>query len=215
MVWNIQRQTDAVRPFSFCTPTLIRADGADQLITPGSDVVQSLDPATGGELWRVRYSGFSVVPRPLYESGLVFISTGFMEAKLMAIDPTGRGDVTDTHVKWSTKTGVPKTSSFVANNGQLIMVSDKGVISSLDALSGKELWKKRVGGDFSSSLLLAKQNLYAFDELGQCSVLDIAGSQPDVIATNHLNERTLSSPAVVANDLLIRTDKALYRIGQK
>jgi outer membrane protein assembly factor BamB len=214
VAWEVERDVKADKKFSFCTPLLINAAGKDQLIVPGSDVVQSIDPVSGKEHWRVDYSGFSVVPRPVYDSGLVFISTGFMQAKLMAIDPSGNGNVTESHIKWSMNTGVPKTSSFICSQGLLAMVSDNGVLTCLDAKTGAERWKKRLGGDFSASLMLASGKIYAIDELGVGSVLEFKDSDPEVLSTNDLGERTLASPSVVDNDLLVRTTSALYRIGQ-
>jgi outer membrane protein assembly factor BamB len=214
LAWESDRNVSADRQFSFCTPLLIQVAGKEQLIVPGSNVVQSVDPQSVKEIWRVEYNGFSVVPRPVYESGYVFVATGFMQANLLAIDPTGQGNVTESHVKWSMNSGVPKTSSFVCSQGQVLMVSDNGVVSCLDVKTGAERWKKRVGGDFSSSLLLAAGNLYAFNESGVCSVLKITGAEPEALATNDLGERTLASPSVIADDLLVRTTNALYRIGQ-
>lgn len=215
LAWEVERKVNAERSFSFCTPLLIEAAGKKQLIVPGSDVVQSLDPTTGDEIWRVRYSGFSVVPRPVYESGLVFVATGFMQASLLAIDPSGQGDVTDSHLRWSVKSGVPKTASFVANGGLLTMVSDNGVVTCLQSATGKELWKQRIGGDFSTSLLQASQRLYAISETGVCTVMELDPNSPSVVATNDLQERTLASPAVIEQDLLVRTASAIYRISNQ
>jgi outer membrane protein assembly factor BamB len=214
LAWEVERGVSAPKQFSFCTPLLIQVAGQDQLIVPGSNVVQSIDPSTGKEHWRVQYTGYSVIPRPIYESGLVFVSTSYDQATLLAIDPTGKGDVTETHLKWVAKSGAPHTPSLVGDRGCVIMVSDKGVASCLDAKSGQERWKKRLGGEFSASLLLAAGKLYAFSEAGVCSVLKLTDAEPETLATNDLGERTLASPAVIESDLLVRTSAALYRIGQ-
>ena len=211
VVWQTPRDTDASKRFSFCTPLWIQSNGRQQLILPGSNVVQSVDPIDGREIWRVAYDGFSVVPRPVYESGLVFVCTGFMRASLLAIDPSGAGDVTQTHVKWQSGANIPKTPSMVGFDGKIAMVSDNGVASCFDALSGKQLWKERIGGNFSASPILAGQYLYLLSEEGDCTVLDVAsGVSP--ISVNRLNERSLASPAVIQHDLIIRTANALYRI---
>lgn len=212
--WETDRNTKADKTFSFCTPLLIQAAGRQQIIAPGSNVVQSLDPQTGKEIWRVNYSGFSVVPRPVFESGILFVATGFMQASLLAIDASGFGDVTESKVLWQVKNGVPKTASFVAKGNQVMMVSDNGVLACLNARDGGELWKVRLGGDFSASLLLAANHLYAFDERGVCTVLDVSQTEAVVVSKNDLKERTLASPSVVESDLLVRTDKALYRISK-
>ena len=60
------------------------------------------DPADGKEIWRVRYKGYSVVPRPVFGHGLVFLCTGYdPPSTLLAIRPDGSGDVTETHVAWT------------------------------------------------------------------------------------------------------------------
>lgn len=214
VAWETDRDIVAAKRFSFCTPLAIEVDDRPQLIVPGSDVVQSVDPTNGDEIWRVTYDGFSVVPRPVYESGLVFVCTGFMRASLLAIDPSGSGDVTDTHVKWESSANIPRTPSLTAFDGSISMVSDNGVASSFDARSGRELWRERVGGNFSASPLLAGDHLYLLDEDGVCTVLNVAKNGRKA-AINRLDERSLASPAVIDSDLLIRTSAALYRIGDR
>ncbi len=215
IVWQRERQVETSKRFSFCTPLVLNNEnGLKQLIIPGSDVVQSLNPLTGEEIWRVRYTGYSVIPRPIYESGLVFVSTSYDRPSLLAIDPSGQGDVTESHVKWSTASAnIPHTPSLVGMHGKVAMVSDKGIAAAYDALTGKELWKERIGGNFSASPLLVGSLMYLLSEEGDCTVLDIADI-PTVVAKNKLDARTLASPAVIGNDLLIRTDKALMRIQQ-
>ncbi len=214
LVWQVQRDVEVQKQFSFCTPLVIESAGRKQLIIPGSNVVQSLDPATGKEYWRLYYEGYSVVPRPIYESGLVFVCTGYNRPSLLAIDPTGSGDVTATHLKWRSSSNIPNTPSLVAYQGLVAMVSDKGIAICFDAVTGKEIWKERIGGNFSASPLLVGSHMYLLSEEGNCTILDIAG-QPREIAKNGLGERCLASPAIVDNDILIRTAKALVRISDK
>lgn len=212
VAWQTERGVNPQKRFSFCTPLVLELDGRTQVIFPGSDVVQSVHPTTGDEIWRVRYDGYSVVPRPIYESGLVFISTGFNTASLLAIDPTGEGDVTETHLKWRTDAAIPKTPSVVGFDGKVALVSDNGIATCFDAVSGQEIWKKRVGGNFSASPLLNGDHLYLLSEKGVCTVLDVTDGS--IIEENDIGERALASFAVVGDDLLLRTDVALYRIGE-
>lgn len=212
LAWQTPRNVEAGKTFSFCTPLVLEEGGLTQVIVPGSNVVQSVAPNTGEELWRVTYEGYSVVPRPIHHAGLVFVSTGFNRATLLAIDPSGRGDVTETHVRWRAKSGIPKTPSLVGFEDKVAMVSDDGIASGYDVETGKRQWVERIGGDFSASPLLAGNRLYLVSEDGVCTVLDVSGT-PSEIAVNDLGERTLASPAVIDGDLLIRTAKALYRVG--
>lgn len=213
LAWRTPRNVEVRKTFSFCTPLVLDDGKLTQVIVPGSNVVQSVDPETGEERWRVTYDGYSVVPRPIYHTGLVFVSTGYDRATLLAIDPSGRGDVTETHLRWRATSGIPKTPSLVGFEDKVAMVSDDGIASCYDAETGKRQWIERIGGDFSASPLLAGNRLYLVSEGGVCTVLDVSGT-PSEIAVNDLGERTLASPAVIDDDLLIRTAEALYRVGR-
>jgi outer membrane protein assembly factor BamB len=211
-VWRRPRGVVTDRPFSFCTPQWIQADGISQIISPGSDIVQSLDPDTGDVLWSVSYEGFSVVPRPLYYRGLVFVCTGYMTPKLLAIDPTGRGDVTETHVRWSYGTGVPNTPSVVPVGDQIVMVSDGGVASGVDVETGKKVWQKRLGGNYSASPMALGNRVYFQSEAGEAIVMEI-GSEPKEISRSQLPGRIFASYAYLNGDWIIRAENGLYRIG--
>lgn len=213
-VWKTPRRIQCDRPFSFATPQWIEVDGRAQIISPGSDIVQSLDPATGKILWTVSYSGFSVVPRPIFHRGLVFVCTGYMAPKLLAIDPTGSGDVTDTHVRWTFSAGVPNTPSLVPVDDQIVMVSDGGVATGIRADDGKKLWQKRLGGNYSASPFALRNRVYFQSESGEAIVMEI-GESANEIARASLPGRVFASYAVHAKDLIIRTEDRLFRIGSR
>jgi outer membrane protein assembly factor BamB len=107
--WKSLRVSDAPKKFSFSTPLVISVDGQPQVISPGSNSVGAFDPRTGEEIWRVRYQGYSVIPRPIYAGGLLFIGTGYDSPSVIAIRPGGKGDVTDERLVWTVKKGAPHT----------------------------------------------------------------------------------------------------------
>ncbi len=213
-VWKTKRGVDVDRKFSFCTPQLIEVQGKKLVISPGSNVVQAISPADGSVQWFVRYDGFSVVPRPLLHEGTLYVCTGFMSTKLLAIDPSGSGDVTDSHVKWIFGSGVPQTPSINAIGNQIVMVSDNGIATSVDTQSGKELWRKRLGGNYSASPLVSGNRIFFQSELGEATVFEI-GDKPMEIARNKLPGRIFASYAVAGNDLIIRSEQGVYRIGSR
>ena len=212
--WRAPRNTPAKRKFSFCTPLVIDVDGGRQIILPGSGFVGAYDPADGREIWRVRYGeGYSVVPRPVYAHGLVYIASGFDKANLLAIDPRGaQGDATDSHIKWQAGRNIPFTPSLLAVDGELYAVSDGGIATCFDALTGATLWTERLGGDFSASPFYAEGKLYFLNEAGIGYVLR-AGRKFELLARNELGERTLASYAVTDQALFIRSAEQLWRIG--
>jgi outer membrane protein assembly factor BamB len=213
VVWKVPRKTDVRQTFSFCTPLLITVNGQRQIITPGSGVVSALDPNDGRELWRFRYGqGYSVVPRPVFGHGLVFMATGFNRADLLAIRADGEGDVTDTHLAWRTTKGAPLTPSVVLVGEELYAVSDMGVASCFDAKTGKVHWQERLDGNYSASPLAAEGRIYFQNETGTGTVIK-ASREFTKLATNSLEDRTLASYGVAENSLFIRTAGHLYRIG--
>jgi len=209
--WKTDRKTDANKKFSFSTPTLITVAGQQQVISAGSNVVCAFNPVDGTEIWRLRYDGYSVIPKPVFANGLVFVSTGYNRPSLLAIRPDGKGDVTETHLVWQTNRSVPHTSSLLVIDEELFMVSDNGVASCLDARTGTVHWSERVGGTFSASPFYANGLIYLQDEDGKATVLK-ASTKYGLVSTNEIGERTLASYGVTGKALLVRSDKHLYRI---
>jgi outer membrane protein assembly factor BamB len=214
VLWKVNRESDAKKKFSFSTPLLITVKGQPQVISPGSNVVCAYDPQTGREIWRVRYEGYSVVPRPVFGHGLVYISTSFDRPTVMAIRPDGTGDVTATHVAWTNAKGAPNTPSLLLVGDELYMLSDAGIASCLDAKTGKAHWQERIGGNCSASPVYADGRIYFQNEEGLGVVIE-AGKEFRKLAGNPLNERTLASYAVGDGALFIRSEKHLYRVQKR
>lgn len=212
--WKTDRKTDAFKKFSFGTPVLIEVKGKKQIISTGSNVVSAYDPATGKEIWRVNYDGYSLVPRPVYEHGLLFVFTGFDSPNLLAIRPDGEGDITETNVAWTVKQRVPLTPSPLVVGDEIYLFADRGIASCLDAQTGKVHWNDRLTGNFSSSPLHADGKIYISSEEGTTYVLK-AGTQFEVLAQNRMDERIFSSLAPVDGVIFLRTEKHLYRIEQR
>jgi outer membrane protein assembly factor BamB len=213
--WRFQRQSEAPNKFSFSTPTVIEVGGKKQLITPGSGVVNALEPSTGREIWRCTYGdGYSVIPKPVFGHGLLYVATGYGAPVVMAIRPDGHGDVTDTHVEWSVKKSTPHTPSLLLVGDELYMVSDKGIVTCLDALTGQEHWTQRIGGGFSASPLFADGKIYIQSEEGPALVIQ-PGKEFVKRAAAGFKERTLASYAVGDRALFIRTEGNLYRVESR
>lgn len=99
--WRVDRETAAAKKFSFSTALYLTNGTRKEIISPGSGAVFSYDPATGREWWRVAYgNGYSVVPRPVFAHGLIFVGTGYDRASLLAIRPGGEGDLTESNIVW-------------------------------------------------------------------------------------------------------------------
>ncbi len=209
--WQVLRKVNAIKTFSFCTPSVIKLGDKSLVIAPGSDGVLAISPSSGDVVWDFRYTGYSVVPKPVFVDDKVVISTGFDNARMLAIDPTGTGEVTDTKLVWELDRNVPKTPSMIAHDGLIYSISDDGIALCIDASDGQIHYRERIGGKFSASPIIAGENLYYTSEAGRTTVVRL-GPEFEQVAENDLQERTLATMAIWNESLLIRTDDALYRV---
>ena len=200
---------------SFSTPLLVNDGHRDQVIIPGAQWVVAYDPRDGYEIWRVQHgSGFSNVPRPVAGHGLAYICTGFMNPQIWAIALDGRGDITESHVKFKVPKQVPATPSPVLVNEQLYFITDQGVATSVNAITGENIWTQRISGNFSSSPLYADGKIYFSNHEGKTTVVR-PGREYEELAVNSLDGQLMASPAVLDQSLLFRSQSHLYRIGSK
>lgn len=215
VAWRTPRGGGATKKFSFCTPTVLEWEGKKQIISPFSDAVAAYQPADGKELWRIRYTGYSVIAQPALGNGLIYFTTSYDSPVTYAVRPGGSGDVTSSHVAWTQDKRSPNTPSQVLHGKELYQVADNGIASCLDALTGKIHWQERTARTTSASPLLVGDTLYLLDEYGTTTLLQ-TGTTFKKLGENKLDgERTLATPVPAPGALFIRTEKGLYRIGKK
>jgi len=197
----------------YSTPIIIQVEGRDQLISVGAQMCHAYDPLTGKELWSVYYGTDSTISCPVWDGNLVYVITGYQQPspKLLAIRPTGRGDVTDTHVVWKVQERVPIESSPIIINGLIYMVNDKGKLSCIDAGTGEFVWKETLKGNFGASPIYAQGNIYFSNKKGTTTVIR-EGREFKVQATNILDEGFMASPAIKDNSLILRTKTHIYKV---
>jgi len=222
---NVIWKTDRKRPrfenraHAYSTPIVINVNDQTQLISVGANRVVAYEPDTGQEIWSCRFKGYSVVPRPVFwnpggqQRGLILFSTGYDVPVLYAVHPDGKGDVTDTHIAWTTKRGAPLNPSPLLIENELYLVNDRGIMSCLDATTGDVHWMQRLGGNYSASPLFVDSKIYVQSEQGVTHVVS-PGKTYKPLATNTLPGRTLASFAAIPQALLIRTDTHLYRVEE-
>ena len=219
-LWKVDRPTPAIResPDSYTTPGLLRVGKTVEIIISGGDCVTGHDPATGKELWRA--NGMNPENQPFYRvvaSPVIFGDIIYAPSRvkpLVALRAGGRGDITTSHLLWSTANG-PDVPTPVTDGKYFYVVNDKGVVWCLDAKTGKEIYgPERVKpGTYSSSPVLADGKIYVTNEEGLTSVVK-AGPIFEVVAENPLGDYCLSSPAISDGQIFIRTSTNLYCIGR-
>ncbi|KAA0141485.1 PQQ-binding-like beta-propeller repeat protein [Gimesia chilikensis] len=198
---------------AFATPRVIEYEGRVQLISPAAKATVSYNPLTGEEYWKFYYPQHSAANRPLYDGEKIYVGTGFPKAHLYVVNPGGKGNVTDSHVKWVEQKGIPSKPSQLLIDGLIYMIDDKGIASCLDAEdSGKLVWKERMDrSSFSASPIYADGKIYAPDREGVTRVF-VPGKEYKELAANQLQEGCVASLAVAGKSLILRTEHFLYRI---
>lgn len=201
---------------AYVTPIIITVNGALQLVSNGSKVCVAYDPYTGKEIWRVVYGGDSTISRPIFGNGLVYVNVGWKEesSELWAVDPTGKGNITDTHVKWKILENIPIESSPVFANGYIFNVDDRGTISCIDPKNGTFIWQQEFKGFFGASPIFADGKLYFFNKKNLGVVCE-ASPQYKLLAENILDDGMMASPVVKGKSLILRTKTNLYRVEKK
>jgi len=199
---------------AFGTPTIVKINGQAQLVSPSAVATIAYEPATGKETWKVYHGGMNVAARPLFNHELLFLCTGDSAPyRMLAVRPDGHGDVTKSHIVWTQTRGVPSRCSLLLLNDLLYMVNEVGVALCLDARTGKAVWQKRIGGEFSASPVYADGRIYFFSQDGVAHVIE-PGRDGKILAQNRLNDGCMASPAVAGKALFVRTKTHLYRIEQ-
>ena len=198
---------------AYNTPSIVEFQDQVQLISPSAKAAYAYDARTGEELWQVRHRGHSSAARTLRADGVVGINVGYIggKAEMWGVRLGGRGDVTETHVLWKYVRGAPKRASPVLIDGQAYMVSNEGVVSCIDFKTGRELWKGRIGGNHSASIVYTANRIYFFSEEGVATIIR-PGDRLEILATNQLDSGFMASPAIAGRDFFLRTKTHLYRI---
>lgn len=215
-VWRTDRtgttDTNPQLKKSYGTPLTVESGGRRMLMSPGPNWLYGYDPLTGRELFKLPYDrlGFSIGARPVAGHGMLYFSTGFMQAEMVAV----RYETGTPEIAWRETRSVPRTPSPLVLGDQLYMVSDDGgIVTCLNAQTGKVIFRERIQGSHWSSPIYAGGHLYFCDRDGGTTVI-APGDKLNVVARNQLTGTIMASPAAVDGKLFIRTEHALYCIAQ-
>jgi outer membrane protein assembly factor BamB len=199
------------------TPIAIQVGTHTEIIVSSSRRIDAYDPDAGKLLWYCTGNTVEVIPTPVVGHGMIYACSG-RAGPTIAVRPGGSGDVTATHVTWST----PKGSSFVPSplllGDYLYTINDMvSVASCHNAVTGELFGQLRLGEPvregFSASPVAVGGKVFFTNDEGDTFVLSPA---PDfkLLHINHLGEPTLASPALVDGKWYVRTQSHLICIGR-
>ncbi len=223
-IWKSIRPAEIYDPLepvyrkSYQTPIVIKTKDRELLISNSSYMCFAHDVKTGEVVWTIEYGYDSTVSQPLYWNGIVYVNSGwiFLDntpyfTRQYAVDPNGKGDVTQSHVKWMYEDEVPQIPTPVIVDGKMYMVHDRGMVTCLDAATGTPLWKEKLSGNFNASPVYAAGNIYFFNVKGDCTIVK-PGDSFQKVAENSIGETVKAVPAFVRDKMVLRTANNLYLI---
>jgi outer membrane protein assembly factor BamB len=226
-VWKKERPKDCydkLEPIgkkAYITPLIIRINGKDLLISNGSAACIAYNPENGQEIWRVVQGEDSTISMPFFENGIVYFYTSFVTPKdgekyceLLAVDPSGTGDITKTHVLWRFKSPVLQLLTPLIKDGLIYTVDTMNNLYCLDSKTGKTVYTKRLTGKYNSSPLYAGGNIYFTSTNGETLIIK-EGPKLEIISRNRLKGEVFATPAIISNSIIIRAGTDLYCIKNK
>ncbi len=209
--WKVNRPN---RVRSFSVPLFVTVKGKPQMVLAGSKSVAGFDPTTGKQLWVADSATDKFVATVAFTEGLVFATGTSPNNTLVALDPTGTGNVTGTHTKWSDTKTAAYVPSPLAFGDRLFVLSDAGIATLLEAKTGKKLWSERLGSRLHhASPLLVNDLIYCLADDGTTYVLK-AGDEFEVVAKNALSDGCCATPAVSNGQLFVRSATSLWCIAK-
>jgi outer membrane protein assembly factor BamB len=207
-VWKIDREN---KTRSYVTPIIRKIDGRTQMILSGSKCVASYDPQSGKQHWILDGPTEQFVASMVYDGKLVYLTAGFPERHVLAVDPTGSGKLDDDAIVWRTKKGCGYVPSPVLCDEYFIVAADNGTASCYKARSGELQWMERLGKSYSASLVSANGLVYLVADDGVTKVVR-PGPELEVVAENKLGEFCYASPAISRGQIFIRGENTLFCI---
>ena len=214
LAWKRERPEKPNYP----SPTLLHVNGKDQLIMVGCDMVVSYDPLTGETNWETEGATTECVTSTLTDGELVYTSGGYPKNHMSAIRADGSND----NLVWENDSRL-YVPSLVIRDGYLYGVLDAGIAICWKADSGKEIWKARLGGTFSSSPVLVGDRIYVSSEAGDVFVFLAKPEGFKQLSKNQLGQEVFATPTIVDSRIYHRVahrspsgerQEMLYCIGQ-
>ncbi len=207
VAWEAKRDL----PSTWTSPIVTEVAGRPQLITVADPFVVSYDPANGKEIWRAECVGGDLAPSPIYAGGMVFVIQPY--SQMVAIKPTGQGDVTKTHIAWKAEDGIPDICSPVSNGTYVYLLDSEGLLTCYNVADGKKVYEHEVKEQCRASPSLVGDKLYVLDLKGSMHIAQV-GPDYKELGKCELGEECFASPAFVDGRIYIRGMKNLHCIGQ-
>lgn len=200
--WEVKR--DAI---SWSSPILVDNNDRAEVILTNCKAVDSYDPKSGKLLWRVECLYGEVAPSAAYADGTVFVASE--GAPATALDVRKHDEEPKTLWEWDE--ALPDAASPVATKDLLIVPTAFGVVTCLDAKTGKALWEHEFDKGFNSSPIVVGDRVYITDMSGTTQIFRM-GKKFELMGTASVNEAVYATPAFSGDQIFVRGLTHLYCI---
>ncbi|MBX3443413.1 MAG: PQQ-binding-like beta-propeller repeat protein [Planctomyces sp.] len=208
VVWHAERRS---RDASYATPIVIHPEGAapQLIVLSGANGLAGLDLMTGREIWSSGELPRRTVGSPVYAGGLLFATCGQggRGEHMVCVDPTGRGDVSQTHIRYVRDRELPYVPTPVSNDRELFLWNDDGTFFTVDVRTGKNLSRQRIGGNYFASPIMIDGRIFCVSQEGEVVVLE-PGDELRIFRSP-LGDPSYASPAVANGRVYFRGFKKL------
>ena len=205
VVWQQPRKVGS----SWASPLVFETGGKAQIVALAIPWAIGYAAADGTELWRVECLNGEVLPSPVFAAGVLLVASP--AEKLLAIRTDGQGDVTKTHVAWSTEENVPDIASPVSNGDLVFSLTSPGLLTAFDAKDGKKQWEHDFEMDFHASPGISGHRVYLFSQKGTGIVVEAARQFHEIFRAD-MDDSFHASPAFVQNAIVLRGVTNLWKL---
>ena len=220
-VWKQERDVEAKGEAldSYSSPVLARTGERTLVVVSGADHVNAYDPDTGEQVWISRGLqvpnpyGRTIAGPTATDDIVVTVASGFRnQGKVVAVKSDGRGDVTETHRLWTCERYSPDCPSPLIYDGNVYFIRDDGIASCLDLRTGEPHWQERLFSENVKVSPVAGDGKVYFTSGQANTVVVSAAPALEILATNRLDQPTVSTPAISDGKFFIRAGKNLYAV---
>lgn len=180
------------------SPNVLLTSGKEQLLLSGCELATGLDPLTGRQLWEVEAATTECVTTAVTDGTHVFTSGGYPRNHVAAVKTDGSGEIV-----WNDPTRV-YVPSMIVNDGYLYAVADAGFLVCWKSDTGEVMWKQRLSGNFTASLVMWNGHLFATNETGKTFVVKVSPTEHEIVAENQLGDEAMATPAICGGRVYLR-----------
>ncbi len=230
LAWEDNSVGDKILHGQWSTPMIAEIGGVLQAVHgQGDGWVRGYEALTGKKLWEFdmnpkdsvwQKTRNEVIATPVFYEGNVYIANGQDPehgegpGHMYAIDPTKRGDITETGRLWHFDKIRRSVSSAAVKDGIVYYPDFSGFLHAVDAKTGKELWNHDMFAAIWGSAMVVDGKVYLGDEDGDVTVL-AEGKEKKVLAENTLGSSVYSTPVAANGALIIANRNQLYSLAVK